>query len=328
MAYNASNAVQKRYVHGPGIDNPIVWYEGSTIGSTTRRFLMADERGSIVSITDSAGATLHINAYDEYGIPAPGNLGRFGYTGQAWLPEVGMWYYKARIFSPTLGRFMQTDPIGYADGMNWYAYVGSDPVNFGDPIGKFMTCTGSLFLHPDGFDCGGPGGPAFLYVNGVNAGAAYMSRELAARDALPAGTSTKIIRQALACMSDPQCVSDMLGGNPFGSGCVGGGFDDSIVVCGTYASGGILGDLYEEYDNSLTISQLGELGETAAAKAITDMGYTITGTQVRVKTPIGLRIIDFIAVGPDGPHAFEVKVNLGWYSSLQRRKDNLTRLSP
>ena len=41
----------------------------------------------------------------------------------------------ARIYSPTLGRFLQTDPIGYGDGLNWYNYVGIDPVNATDPSG-------------------------------------------------------------------------------------------------------------------------------------------------------------------------------------------------
>jgi len=85
------------------------------ITAASRRYLFTNHHGPVTAITDGSGNTIAINRYDEYGIPGAGNIGRFQYTGQARLEDLGMHHYKARIYSLTLGRFLQTDPIGYED---------------------------------------------------------------------------------------------------------------------------------------------------------------------------------------------------------------------
>ena len=108
--------------------------------------------GAIVSGADESYAYGPFGPSDE--VSGAGNPYRF--TGRRLDDETGFYHYRARVYSVALGRFLQPDPAGFADGLNLYAYVANDPMNFIDPmgLGSALKVLPQIALGRDGFFTG------------------------------------------------------------------------------------------------------------------------------------------------------------------------------
>jgi RHS repeat-associated protein len=113
-------------------------------------FFHKDQQGSLTAVTDGTGNLVEKYRYDAYGatyvqsgsiyVPLSDMVKPFStrlYTGREYDSETGLYHYRARTYSPSLGRFLQRDPVDTEDQVNLYAYVGNNPVNRTDPSGKF-----------------------------------------------------------------------------------------------------------------------------------------------------------------------------------------------
>ncbi|MFO0697907.1 MAG: RHS repeat-associated core domain-containing protein [Nitrospira sp.] len=134
LEYDGSNVLQARYTHGPGIDEPIAVTKGANTF-----FYHQDGLGSVTDLTDAAGATAKSYSYDAYGniLESPGTVDQpYSYTGREFDAESGLYYYRARYYDPTTGRFLQNDPVGFSGGLNLYRYALGNPASLRDPHGE------------------------------------------------------------------------------------------------------------------------------------------------------------------------------------------------
>jgi len=142
-AYDVPTATASCTIYEPGIDRPLV--EVGSGGSA--KFYHQDWLGSVVLLTDASGAKLQSFTYDAWGtpsgfdasglsLPVSGFASRFLYTAREYDPEIGLYHYRTRAYSPTLGRFLQSDSIDFGGGdVNLFRYVSNNPVNLWDPYG-------------------------------------------------------------------------------------------------------------------------------------------------------------------------------------------------
>ncbi|MFA5186503.1 MAG: RHS repeat-associated core domain-containing protein [Patescibacteria group bacterium] len=133
------------FVYDDGIDRPVAMITDDGV-----YYYHTDSRNNIAMVSDGSGAVVERYTYDPYGkatikdgagnpLAASGIDNAYLFSSRRHDEATGLYYYRNRMYSPALGRFLQRDPIGYQDGMNVYIYAGDNPIIWIDPYGLEKT---------------------------------------------------------------------------------------------------------------------------------------------------------------------------------------------
>jgi len=127
---NGTGSLTRSYTHGARIDE--------ILSSSDSKARLSDGLGSTRTLTDAAGQQTASYIYDVFG-EVRSETGTkendYLFTGRDLDRDLGIYYYRNRWYDPSVGRFITKDPIGLRGGINQYAYVENNPVNYRDPSG-------------------------------------------------------------------------------------------------------------------------------------------------------------------------------------------------
>ncbi len=286
-------------------------------------WFITDGLGSVRVLVDGDGDEIAAVEFDEFGnkIATSGSgstsktfVGGLGVIDET--TDTGLYLMSQRWMDPTLGRFLNRDPIGYAGGLNMFAYAGNNPTTLVDisgakparPYGPFHLSPNGLYrLYDSGWTENTKTGDwqYFAPNNGVAGdisieSATFVSASLGSAAAIMAGDPTEFIKW--------DWIGDAVRKLP-------GGLRKGGTPCPKIRENYKKGKAFEE----AVLKRLNELGYN-------DLNGFVVEAQVYFKTKLGRRFLDVVVRhGETGKRLFglELKHGRSRYSRVQRAKDKL-----
>ena len=157
---------RRQYIYGGRYIDEVLLFDKDTdddgdcndAGGSARYLYCQNNNYNVVALTDADGVVVEKVKYDPYGTPTcirtsdshEQTASHYGnpylFQGRRYDSESGLYYFRNRDMSPTLGRFMQRDPVGYVDGMSLYEFISCLPVTLVDPMGYEADFAGGIYL--------------------------------------------------------------------------------------------------------------------------------------------------------------------------------------